>query len=71
MTMFSTPNLDLFRITILLMLIIFSFINAFSISATDGGHKTKIAFYLSLMFVLAGVCMIFLPGLVEGIFVTP
>ena len=68
MPMFSTPNTELFRFTILSMLIVFSFINAFSISATDGGHKTKLAFYLSLMLILAGLCMIFLPGLVEGIF---
>ena len=68
MPMFSTPNLDMFRLTILLMVIIFSFINAFSISATDGGHKTKIAFYLSIMLILTGVCFIFLPDVVKGLF---
>jgi flagellar protein FlaJ len=66
--MFSAPNVELFRIMIISMIIVFSFINAFSIGATDGGHKTKIAFYLSLMLAMAGVCLIFLPGVVAGIF---
>jgi flagellar protein FlaJ len=67
MPMFNTPNVELFRVMILSMILIFSVVNAFSISATDGGHKTKIAFYLSLMLILSGVCMIFLPSVVEGI----
>jgi archaellum biogenesis protein FlaJ (TadC family) len=66
--MFSAPNVELFRIMIYAMIIVFSFINAFSIGATDGGHKTKIAFYLALMLALAGLCLIFLPGAVAGIF---
>jgi flagellar protein FlaJ len=66
--MFSTPNVELFRVMILSMVIVFSFINAFSISITDGGHKTKIAFYLALMLILSGVCLIFLPSLVIGLF---
>jgi flagellar protein FlaJ len=65
---FSTPNLDLFRATILGMVILFSIINAFSINVTDGGHKTKLAFYLSVMLALSGVCLIFLPSVVEGLF---
>jgi flagellar protein FlaJ len=68
MPMFSAPNVNLFRTTILLMIVIFSCINAYSISATDGGHKTKIAFYLALMLLLSGVCMIFLPTVVKGLF---
>jgi archaellum biogenesis protein FlaJ (TadC family) len=66
MPMFNTPNVELFRVTILAMIILFSVINAFSISATDGGHKTKISFYLSLMLILSGLCMLFLPSVVEG-----
>lgn len=65
--MFSTPNVELFRIMILAMIIVFCFVNAFSISITDGGHKTKIAFYLALMLILSGICMIFLPSVVAGI----
>jgi flagellar protein FlaJ len=68
MPMFSTPNIDLFRVTILVMLILFSLINAFSISATEGGHKTKMAFYLALMLALAGSSMLYLPGVVKGLF---
>jgi archaellum biogenesis protein FlaJ (TadC family) len=65
---FSTPNLDLFRITILGMITLFSVINAFAINVTDGGHKTKLAFYLSIMLALSGACLIFLPSVVEGLF---
>lgn len=65
---FSTPNLDLFRATILGMIILFSIINAFSINVTDGGHKTKLAFYLAIMLAMSGVCLIFLPSLVLGLF---
>ncbi len=66
--MFSTPNVELFRITILAMIIIYSVVNAFSISVTDGGHKTKIAFYLALMLITSGACLIFLPPLATGLF---
>lgn len=66
--MFSAPNLELFRVTILSMLILFSGINAYSINVTDGGHKTKIAFYLSIMLAISGACLIFLPPLVIKLF---
>lgn len=64
---FNTPNVAFFSATILLMIIVLAFINAYSINATDGGHKTKMAFYLSLMLLLSGVCLIFLPPMVKGI----
>jgi flagellar protein FlaJ len=66
--MFSAPNLELFRTMILTMIILFSIINAYSINVTDGGHKTKLAFYLSLMLVLSGVCLLVLPNVVKGLF---
>jgi flagellar protein FlaJ len=66
--MFSAPNLDLFRITILAMIVLFASINAYSINVTDGGHKTKLAFYLAIMLALSGLCLIFLPSAVQGLF---
>jgi archaellum biogenesis protein FlaJ (TadC family) len=65
---FSMPNLGLFRGTILGMIVLFSVINAYSINVTDGGHKTKISFYLSLMLALSGLCLVLLPSLVQGLF---
>ncbi|MCC6455439.1 MAG: hypothetical protein IT328_10880 [Caldilineaceae bacterium] len=67
MPMFSTPNVEFFRVMVVAMIILFSIINAYAVNVTDGGHKTKIAFYLSLMLMLSGACMIFLPSVVEGI----
>jgi flagellar protein FlaJ len=66
MPIFNTPNVAFFGASVLVMLVALAFINAFSISATDGGHKTKLAFYLALMFVLSAACLIFLPSVVEG-----
>lgn len=64
---FGTPNVEFFRVTVLAMVILMAGINAYSISATDGGHMTKVAFYLALMLILSGLCLLFLPGVVEGI----
>jgi archaeal flagellar protein FlaJ len=66
MPAFSTPNIEFFNGAVLIMVIMLAFVNAFSISATDGGHKTKLAFYLAIMFSLSGACLIFLPSVVEG-----
>jgi flagellar protein FlaJ len=64
---FNTPNVAFFSGTILFMIVVLSFINAYSINATDGGHKTKMAFYLSIMLLLSGACLIFLPPMVKGL----
>jgi flagellar protein FlaJ len=66
--MFSTPNLDLFRGSILGIIVLFSVINAYSINVTDGGHKTKLAFYLALMVTLSSICLLALPSVAQGLF---
>jgi flagellar protein FlaJ len=66
--MFTSPNLELFRIMIQTMIVLFCVINAYSINVTDGGHKTKLAFYLAIMLVMSGLCMVFMPNLVQGLF---
>jgi archaellum biogenesis protein FlaJ (TadC family) len=44
-----------------------SVINAYAIIATDGGHKYKGAFFLSILLFLAGVSFIVIPPLVKGV----
>lgn len=63
---FNTPQVDFFHWITITMILLLSVINAYAIIATDGGHKYKAIFYLSILLVLPGVSFIIIPPLVEG-----
>lgn len=67
---FNTPQVQFFEWITIIMVILLSVINAYAIIATDGGHKYKAVFYLSILLVLPGVSFIFVPPLVRGILLT-
>lgn len=58
MPTFSTPQVELFRGMTVTMLLLQAVINGSAISSTDGGHKLKLAFYLSIMLAMSGVALL-------------
>jgi flagellar protein FlaJ len=64
---FNTPDVGFFAAIAIIMVIMLSVINAYAIIATDGGHKYKGAFFLSILLFLAGVSFIVIPPLVKGV----
>jgi len=64
---FSGPQIHLLEQMTIGMVLLLAAINAFAIMATDGGHKYKLALYLSIMLLISGVSFLIGPPLVRGI----
>jgi flagellar protein FlaJ len=64
---FNAPQVGFFEWITIVIVILLSIINAYAIIATDGGHKYKATFYLSLLLLLPGISFIVVPPLVKGI----
>jgi archaellum biogenesis protein FlaJ (TadC family) len=64
---FNAPQVEFFEWISIVIAILLSIINAYAIIATDGGHKFKATFYLSVLLLLPGISFIVVPPLVEGI----
>ena len=64
---FNTPQVGFFNVITIVMVILLSTINSYAIIATDGGHKYKAVFYLSLLLALSGVSFMIVPPMVAGI----
>jgi flagellar protein FlaJ len=67
---FNAPQVEFFDWITIIMVILLSVVNAYAIIATDGGHRYKAAFYLSILLALAGLSFIVVPPLVKGILLT-
>lgn len=67
---FNAPQVQFFEWITIIMVILLSVINAYAIIATDGGHKYKAVFYLSILLLLPGISFIVAPPLVQGILLT-
>lgn len=64
---FNTPQVGFFNVITIVMVILLSAINSYAIISTDGGHKYKAVFYLSLLLALSGISFIIVPPMVAGI----
>lgn len=58
MPVFHVPQVELFRGMTVTMVLLQAGINGIAISSTDGGHKLKLAFFLSLMLAMSGVALL-------------
>lgn len=67
MSVFNTPEIGLYRWMTIFMVLLLSLINAGAIIATDGGHRLKLTFYLSIMLFTSGLSFLLVPPLVERI----
>ncbi|MBN1376346.1 MAG: archaellar assembly protein FlaJ [Dehalococcoidia bacterium] len=50
------------------MLLMLTLVNPAAIKVVEGGHSYKYLFYLSIMMIITGAAMVFVPGLVTGMF---
>jgi flagellar protein FlaJ len=64
---FNAPQIAFFEWITIIMVILLAVINAYAIIATDGGHKYKGIFYLSILLFLPGISFIVVPPIVERI----
>jgi flagellar protein FlaJ len=47
------------------MVLLLALANALAMSATEGGHRLKMSFYLSMLIAISGACFVFLPSMIE------
>ena len=64
---FGAPQMAFMRSMTLATVVLMAFINAFAVVSGEGSHILRIFTYLSIMLVLSGLSFIFLPSIVEGI----
>jgi archaellum biogenesis protein FlaJ (TadC family) len=50
------------------MLLMLTVVNPAAIKVVEGGHNYKFLYYLSIMMLITGAAMLFVPGLVKGMF---
>ncbi len=67
MLTFGSPLLGLMVTLTYAMVVILAVVNTFAITAADGGHVLKGSFYLSILLMLSGACIIVMPPLVQSI----
>jgi flagellar protein FlaJ len=67
MATFTASDLHFLTLATMLMIIIMGLISALAVIVSDGGYKFKMAFYLSLILFISGICMIFVPPVVNNI----
>jgi len=46
------------------MILLLAVANSVAMSATDGGHKLRIAYYLSILLFLSGICLLAMPPMI-------
>ncbi|MBX3014613.1 MAG: hypothetical protein KF832_24045 [Caldilineaceae bacterium] len=63
---FNAPQVDFFEYMTIIMVTLLSVVNAYAIIATDGGHKYKAVFYLSILLVFSGISFIVVPPVVAS-----
>jgi flagellar protein FlaJ len=64
---FNAPQVRFFEWITIVMVLLLAVINAYAIIATDGGHKYKAIFYLSILLFLPGISLIVVPPMIERI----
>lgn len=64
---FNAPQLGFYRLMTVSMVLILAITNAIAINNTDGGHKLKMTFYISIMLCLSGVGILAAPPIVAAI----
>jgi archaellum biogenesis protein FlaJ (TadC family) len=63
-------EIQLLHFMIILITIILTLANAFSIYAVSGGHSSKLAFYLAITSAISGLILVGVPPIVQMMFTT-
>jgi flagellar protein FlaJ len=64
----SSGQLQMLYMMSTAMLLMLTVVNPAAIKVVEGGHNYKYLYYLSIMMLITGAAMIFVPGLVTGMF---
>jgi flagellar protein FlaJ len=66
----NSTELNLLHFMIIIIVIILTLANAFSIYAVSGGHASKLLFYLAITSAISGALLVFIPPVVNMMFTT-
>ncbi len=64
----SSTEMNLLHFMILLVVIVLTVANAFTVYAVSGGHTSKLLFYLAIMSIISGAIIYFVPPVVSTVF---
>jgi archaeal flagellar protein FlaJ len=62
---FNTPQVEMLGNVTITMIILLALINAFAIVGSEGSHLIKMTFYLSILLLVSGLCLLGIPPLVK------
>jgi flagellar protein FlaJ len=66
----GSTDLNLLHFMVTLIIIVLTFVNAFAIYSTTGGHIFKLTFYLAITMAASGAAIVFVPNIVNTMFTT-
>jgi archaellum biogenesis protein FlaJ (TadC family) len=66
----SGGQLQILNLMVTAMLLMLTVVNPAAIKVVDGGHNYKYLYLLTIMMIITGLAMIFLPDMVKGMFVS-
>lgn len=64
----GTGQLQILNLMVTAMLLMLTAVNPAAIKVVDGGHNYKYLYFLTLMMVISGLALIFIPDMVKGMF---
>ncbi|MBN1368572.1 MAG: archaellar assembly protein FlaJ [Dehalococcoidales bacterium] len=64
----SSTEMNLLHFMIMLVIVVLTLANAFTVYAVSGGHTTKLIYYLAITVAISGVVIYFVPPLVDTMF---
>lgn len=64
----ESAELNLLYFMVIVMVFVLTFANSFALYATGGGHMYKLSFYLAMKMAISGAALIFVPHLVNLMF---
>jgi archaeal flagellar protein FlaJ len=64
----GSSQLQLLNMMVTAMVVMLTCVDSAAIKVVEGGHNLKIALYLGLMMCITGASMMFVPGVVHGVF---
>jgi archaeal flagellar protein FlaJ len=64
----GNSQLQLLNLMVMAMLIMLTLVNAGAVKVVEGGHNIKLAFFLGITMIIAGFSILFVPGIVHGVF---
>lgn len=66
----GSSQLQTLNLMVMAMVLMLTVVNATAIKVVDGGSNLKILFYMGITLMLTGLCMTFVPNVVQGMFST-